>query len=451
MIIRNTSDLLSHGNIYGRKIALDVIECALRSIDSYEATKKFIQIKDNRELIVGDLRRDFSQVGKIYVVGGGKAAFPIARWLDEILGERIKEGVIVVKRGEHRRLKNIRVIEGGHPIPDEDGLEGAKQILKIAEKAKKGDIVFCIVTGGVSALVPLPARGITLDDKKRVNKLLLMCGSRIDEINTVRNHISDIKGGKLAKYIHPAEIINLIVIDEVAGVPWGPCVPDTTSFKDAIQVLKKYDLWRKSPKSVKEYLDNGLRDSKDETLKQKDFKNLKVQNVILANNGIICEAARKRSVELGFNSIIVSTTIEGESREVGVELANVARRIKDHSSLVKTPCTLIIGGETTVSILGQHGKGGPSQELALSFSLKIAGDENITLASIDTDGTDGPTEIAGGVTDGYTLERIKKKGLDLHSHLMKHNSSRVLCELGDAILTEPTETNVMDLNVIVIT
>jgi len=450
LIIKNKEKLLSHGNRKGREVALDVIEYAIKAVDAYEATKKMVRIK-NDSLIVGDLIYNLSELGDIYVVGGGKATFSIAKALDELLGEKIKRGVINVKKGEKRRLKHIKVVEAGHPIPDEMGLKGTKEIIDIAEGAKEGDLVFCAVTGGASALMPLPAGNISLEDKKQVTNLLLKCGATIDEIHAVRRHISAIKGGRLANYIHPAEIVNLIVIDEVAGRPWGPTVPDTTTFKDAVNVLKKYNLWRKVPNTVREYLKRGMINSSLETPKPKDFKGLKVHNIILADNEIMCQAAEKRANELGFNSLVLTTRLEGESREAGIVLASVAKEIEEKGRPTKPPCVLILGGETTVTIAGQSGKGGPSQELVLGAALKIAGSKKIVVASIDTDGTDGPTEIAGGIVDGYTLKRAEEKGVDIFESLMKHNSSEVLMMLQDAIVTGSTGTNVMDLDILVIT
>lgn len=450
MIIKNKEELFSHGNRKGREVAVDVIEHAIKAIDAYEATKKKVHIEDNK-LVVGGLNYNLPKVGNIYVIGGGKATFSIAQVLDEILGDRIKRGVINVKRGEKRKLKNINVIEAGHPIPDEMGLEGTKEMIGVAKEAKEGDLVFCAITGGASSLMPLPAGNISLEDKKKVTELLLKCGATVDEINTVRKHISAIKGGRLAKYIHPAEIINLIVVDEVVGRPWGPTVPDITTFEDTVNVLRKYSLWGKVPISVRKHLKRGLVDPILETPKPKDFKNLKVHNVILPDNVIMCEAAKRRAEEMGYNSLILSTMLEGESREVGVALASIAKEIEKKGRPIKPPCVLILGGETTVAIAEQYGKGGPSQELVLGASLKISGSENIVIASIDTDGTDGPTDIAGGIVDGYTMKRAKEKGIDIFGNLMKHNSSEVLISLQDALFTGPTGTNVMDLDIAVIT
>lgn len=450
MIIKNREELLSHGYRKGREVALDIIENAIKAVDAYDAVKKKVHI-ENCRLVIEDLNYTLSNVGNIYVIGGGKATFSIARALDEIFGQRIKSGIINVKRGEKHRLKYVKVIEASHPIPDEMGFEGANEIIDIAKEAKESDLVFCAITGGASALIPLPAENVSLEDKKKVTELLLKCGAAIDEINTVRKHISAIKGGRLAKYIHPAEIINLLVIDEIAGLPWGPTVPDTSTFKDAVEVLRKYRLWEKVPDSVREHLERGLADPSLETPKPEDFKGLKVHNIVLADNEIMCEAAKKRAEELGFKSLILSTRLEGESREAGIVLASIAEEIEEKGRPINPPCILILGGEPTVTITGQFGKGGPCQELVLGGSLKIAGSKKIVIAAVDTDGTDGPTGIAGGIVDGYTLKRAKEKGIDVFGNLMGHNASEVLVKLQDAIVTGSTGTNVMNLDIVVIT
>lgn len=449
-IIKNKEELLSHGNRDGRKIALNIIEYALRAIDTYKAVRKTVLI-DNERLIVGHLKYDLSKIRNIYVVGAGKGSVRIAEALEDILGNRIRRGTIIEKRGQGRKLKTIKGVEGGHPIPDEVGVEGAKEVVEIAKGAHEGDLVFVGITGGCSALMPLPAEGISLEDKKKVTDLLLKCGATIDEINAVRKHISAIKGGRLAMYIHPAEIINLIIIDEVAGLPWGPTVPDTTTFADAVSVLKRYDLWEKVPESVRKHLEKA--DPIQETPKIEDFKRegVKAHNVVLAKSETVCEAAKKRAEELGFNSTILSTIMEGESREVGIALAGVAKEVEKNGRPLKLPCVLIVGGETTVTIVEEPGEGGRNQEFALAASLKIDGSKKIVIASIGTDGTDGPTDIAGGIVDGYTLERAREKGIDLSENLRSHNSSYVFRKLGNAIFTGPTGTNVMDLRVVVIT
>ena len=449
MTITNVQGLLSHGDRYGREIAVEIIEHALKELDSFNAVKKLVSI-ENQKLIVGNFSYPLSEIGNIYVVGAGKGVIRIAEALESILGNRIAEGTIIEKRNQGRKLKKINVIEAGHPIPDEESIAGAKEIVGIAKNAKLGDLVFVCITGGCSALMTLPSVGISLEDEKELTKLLLRSGSAIEEINAVRSHVSEIKGGKLAALIHPAEIINLIVVDEVAGAPWGPTVPDTTSFNDAILVLKKYNLWKNVPESVRKHLSNGKAD--DETLKDEDFSRIgiKFHNFVLADGRTACEAADRKAAELGLNHLILSAVMEGESSQVGIALAGIALEAEKNGVPAKPPCVLIVGGETTVTISSAYGEGGRNQEFVLAASLKIAKHRGIVIASVGTDGTDGPTDIAGGIVDGLTVERAMEKGIDIFENLRKHNSSYVLRQLKDAIFTGPTGTNVMDLRLLIV-
>ncbi len=448
-IIKNRNALLSHGTLEGRKIALDVIEYALTAIDSYEVVKALVMLQGNT-LRVASLTYDLSNIGDIYIVGGGKGSSSIAEALEHILGDRIKKGLVIEKRGQGRKLRRVDVTEAGHPVPDEDGVEASKKIIEIGKNAKTDDLFFACITGGCSALMTLPAEGISLEDVEKVTDLLLMCGAEIQEINAVRKHISEVMGGRLALHIHPAEVIGLIVVDEVAGLPWGPTVADTTTFRDAISVLKKYALWEKVPVSVRKHLEKA--DPKQETPKVSDFERegVKARNFVLASSENVCEAARKRAEQLGHSSMILSTVMEGESREVGIALAGIAKETEKSSRPLKPPCVLVVGGETTVTITGEPGEGGRNQEFALAASLKIDGSRRIVIASIGTDGTDGPTDIAGGIVDGYTLERTKEKKIDLFQNLRTHNSSYVFRQLDDAIFTGSTGTNVMDLRLLVV-
>jgi len=271
MYIKNTKELISHGYKELREAGLSIINNALHAVDPYLATKNFIKL-NGEILTVGSLHVDLSKKNNIYILGGGKAVFPVAKALEEILGGSIKEGFIVVKKGHHGNLKKVKIREAAHPIPDKAGFYAAKEIKKIAEKAQEKDLVFWINTGGISALAPLPVSAITLEEKRLIHELLLSSGANIKEINTVRSHLSDIKGGKLALSIFPAEIINLIVSDN-PGDPLnvGPTGLDYTTFSEAISVLKRYDLWDKFPESAKEYLQNAT----PELETPKDFEEFK--------------------------------------------------------------------------------------------------------------------------------------------------------------------------------
>jgi glycerate-2-kinase len=449
-LIKNSEELLLKGNIKGRRVALQVLEYALKKVDTYNAVKRIIGVEEDR-LFVGEIEYELLKLHNIYVLGAGKSSFEIAKALENTLQERIKDGVIIEKRGMGKKLSKIRVFEAGHPIPDESGLEGAVEIAKLANQVDEGDLVFLAITGGCSALMPLPAEGLTLEDKKTVNRLLLKCGAAIEEINTVRKHLSKIKGGRLALMIHPAEMVNLIVMDEVAGKPWGPTISDETTFEDAVAVLIKYNLWEIIPENVRIHLENA--DKKSDTPKEEEFEALgvKASTFILTSNADACEAAAEEAERFGYNASILTTSLEGESKDVGIALSTVAREVESECRPIKSPCVIVSGGETTVTMIGEVGEGGRNQELALSASLKIAGSKHIVLASLGTDGTDGPTEIAGAIVDGYTVSRAQQIGLDLVSELKNHNSSYVFKKLGDALYTGPTGTNVMDLQVIVVT
>lgn len=449
-IIKNMNELLSKENREGRRVALEVLEYALGEVDTYQAVKRTVSLEDDT-LKVGEHRYDLSRFRNIYVLGAGKATFEAAKALEDTLQERIRDGVIIEKRGMGKKLRRIRVFEAGHPIPDEAGMQGTMEIVKLAREAAEGDLVFVTITGGCSALMPLPAEGLTLEDKRKVTGLLLECGATIDEINTVRKHMSAVKGGRLARIIHPAEFVNLIVIDEIAGKPWGPTTPDRTTFRDAIYVLKKYDLWKMVPYAVRLHLEKA--ETENETLKPRSFEAMGIRSrtSILAENQNVCEAAAKKAEKLGYKASILTTILEGESKDIGVALSAVAKEIETRERPVRPPCVVILGGETTVTIRGEAGEGGRNQELALSASLKIAGSGRIVLASLGTDGIDGPTDIAGAIVDGYTVNRAKAMELDLEKELRRHNSSPVFRALGDAIYTGPTGTNVMDLHVIVVT
>jgi len=448
--IKNREELTSHGYKKGRQAAISIIEHALGAADPYVATRNLVSLR-GEVLTVGSLQFDLSRRGNIYVLGAGKATFPIAKALEEILGERIIEGLIIVKKGQEGTLRKIEVRRASHPIPDREGLDAAKDVKRIAEKAQENDIVFCAITGGSSALMPLPVSDITLEEKRRINELLLTSGATIREINAVRKHLSDIKGGKLALSIFPAEIINLTVSDvteDPLDYITGPTVPDTSTFLDAISVLRKYGLWDKFPKSAIHYLQNATLELET----PKDFGEFEflVHSFILIRSGTICEAAAEKAKELGFTPFILTTMLEGESREVGVVFAGITKEIKRHHRPLSPPCAIIAGGETTVKIDSRCGEVGPNQEFALSAALQLASYDKVVIAALDTDGTDGPTGIAGGLVDNSTIKRAKEKSVDTFKHLSEHDASTVLLSLGDAIITGPTGTNANDLKILLV-
>ncbi len=450
MVINNRETLVSHGNSEARNSLIEIAEYAIEKMNPSNFLSNFVRIKNGSVLQVEDSVYDLSEINRIFVIGLGKGSLHLVKALKNILDKEIEGGIVVEKKGQGESLDWIKVLEASHPIPSSDGVYASQKVLELAKETKKEDLVFVCVLGGASALLPSPPEGISIKEKAKITELLLKSGAQIEEINAVRKHISNFKGGKLAKLLQPAQIVNLIVVDEVSGLPWGPTVPDETTFSDAINILNHYDLWKKTPTSIRDHLIQGTKRPELETLKPKDFIDLNVKSVVLLDASKLCEASKEKAEELGFNSMILSTMVEGESREIGKFLASVAKEISFNGRPMEPPCIIITGGETTVTISGECGEGGPNQELVLAFSLEIDGNLDISCLSIGTDGTDGPTDIAGGIVDGYTPKRAKELGLDIRKSLKKHESSRVLKKLGDAIYTDNTGTNLMDLRIILI-
>lgn len=447
--IKNKKQLLSHGNIKIRKAALDIIDYSLEKADPYIATKNLISLKNNH-LHVGHLTFNLHDHKRIFILGAGKATFPIAKALEEILGGKITDGIVICKYGQEGYLKHSKLYLANHPIPDEAGLIAAKEAMTLAKKIRPGDIVFAGITGGSSALMPLPVPEVSLEEKKAVNKLLLTCGANIIEINAVRKHLSQIKGGRLAKNIHPeAHLINLTVSD-VIGDPLDyitcPTVPDTSTFNDARNAISKYTLWEKLPVSVRNYLKNAT----PEMETPKNLSNHQLHNFIIVAGDTACIAAEVKAKEMGFNTMILSTMFEGESKELGRTFVSIAKEIIINKRPLKTPCAIIAGGETTIKLEGNYGMGGPNQEFTLSAALYLEGLKDVVIVGFDTDGTDGPTKIAGAIADSSSTCIAKKIGISLQHELNWHNTVEVFEKMGDAIITGPTGTNVNDLKFLLI-
>jgi len=421
----------------------------LAAVDPHERAKEFISIQ-GATLCIDRYTYDLDAIKNIYVVGAGKGSFNIAQALEEILGPRIRAGAVIIKKGDTRRLVGIKTIEAGHPLPDEMSIAGAQAVIEVAKTATKGDLVIAAFTGGSSALLELPAEGITLEDVVKMNALLLDSGAVIREINTVRKHVSKVKGGRLvAEYILPADMITLTLNTAPEGLPWPDLsYPDPYTFEDAITVLKRYDLLERMPKSITDYLQCGMQNPELET--PKDFGDFEIKIVGLANQAVACEAAQEKAKNLGFNGAILGADIEGEAKDVGIVMAGIAKEIFKNQRPFALPCVLISGGETTVSLSGRYGSGGPNQETALSIAAKISECKGIVAACIDTDGTDGPTDVAGGIVDGFTMERARQAQIDILEKIKTHDSSAALLSLDDAIVTGHTGTNVMNLRVILV-
>jgi glycerate-2-kinase len=404
------------------------------------------------QLCVGDVMLDLSDHPRIYILGAGKATFPIARALEDLLGDRITDGVVVCKYGQEGTLDQSQMVLASHPIPDEAGVDGARRTLILAQQTRPGDIVLCCYTGGSSALLSYPAESISLSEKKVLNQLLLSCGANIIEMNAVRKHLSRIKGGRLAAAVHPAaHLINLTVSD-VIGDPLDyitdPTVPDTSTLDDARATLSKYDLWSRVPASIAHYLEAA--GHAQETPKEEDLAARACYNFILVSGDAACVAAVEKARALGFEARILSTMLEGESSELGRTFAALAKEIVLKQRPLEPPCAIIGGGETTVKLGEEFGLGGPNQEFALAAACEIADLGRVLVAGIDSDGTDGPTDFAGALVDSGTLKRAQAAGIDVHGSLARHNVTQALQDLGDIVETGATGTNVNDLKMLLV-
>jgi len=438
-------EVLKSGRVRERRErALAVLSAALEAVDPANAIRRHVSLSDDT-LRIGQRTYDLRRYRHIYVVGGGKASGSMAQAVEEILGRRVTAGLVNVKYGYGAETHVLRISEAGHPIPDAAGMAGAKRMVELARQATEEDLVLCLVSGGGSALMTLPVEGITLADMKSLTDALLRCGATINEINAVRKHLSQIKGGNLARLAYPAEIVSLILSDVVGNpldvIASGPTVPDSSTFADAYAVIEKYDLLEEVPRAIVERLRRGKEGLIPETPKEGDEVFTRTYNLIIASNEVAAEAALAKAEELGFHPLLLSTFVEGEAREVAKVFAAIAKEILHSGRPVPRPACVVAGGETTVTVRGS-GLGGRNQEMALSVALEIAGLEDVMIIPLATDGTDGPTDAAGA---GSTLRRAQEAGLSATQYLADNDSYHFFQQLGDLLISGPTNTNVNDL------
>lgn len=435
-----------------RQHALEIFQAALKAVDPVDAILRHVKLVD-AGLQIGAQRFKFSDYDRILVTGGGKAGASMAKALEQLLGERITDGVIVVKEGHGLPLQRVRIHEAGHPVPDSRGIRGAEDVLALANAAGERDLVICLISGGGSALLVSPADGVALEDKQEVTRLLLACGADIHEINTVRKHLSRVKGGGLARAAYPATVASLILSDVIGDdlnvIASGPAVPDTSTFADARNVFKKYDIWNQAPESVRRHIRQGVAGDIADTPKAGDPVFQRCCSELVGNNLQALTAAGQAARRRGYQSVILSSTVEGEAREVVKMFAAIAKEVRSSANPVAPPACILCGGETTVTILGE-GKGGRNQEFALASAMIIDGMENIVVLSGGTDGTDGPTDAAGAIADGNTIARARAANLDPLAALSRNDSYHFFQALDDLIMTGPTRTNVSDVYLVLV-
>ena len=435
-----------------REAARQIFAAAVRAVDPGEAVRRHV-IREGTRLRVGTEILDLAAIRQIIVVGCGKAAAPMAAAVEGILGERIARGVVVTKYGHLHPTATIRVHEAGHPVPDAAGLAGAEAVLDQVRRLGPQDLVLLLISGGGSALSPAPVAGISLADKQALTTALLACGADIREMNAIRKHISRIKGGQLARAAQPAQVAALVLSDIVGdpldAIASGPTVPDPTTYADALGILDTYGIRGEIPASIRARLEAGARGEVPETPKPDDPLFARVRNVIVGSNLQALEAAQAEAGRLGLAPMILSSSIEGETREVARMHAAIAREIRCTGHPLAPPACLISGGETTVTLKGS-GKGGRNQEFALAAALDIAGVPGVVVLSGGTDGTDGPTDAAGAIVDGETCARAAGQGLDARASLSANDSYHFFQALGDLLITGPTNTNVMDVRLVLV-
>jgi glycerate-2-kinase len=460
---------------------VQILEAGLQASNPYHNTSKLIRVEDGKLIIgckdfeptgsprTGDEVFDLSRIRKIYLVGAGKGIQHVASAIEEVLGDRLSGGHVIDKKGHPVILKRIGVTLGGHPTPDEDCVRGCERILEFAKDLTDKDLVFTCVANGVSSLLTLPAQGLTVEDLRRTTIVTqIERGMTTRELSPIRNHLDRMKGGRMSRYFHPAKMIHILAIDPgtysqlMHGNYWLHSLPDCTTFQDAVDNLRRYDALEVVPGAVRKHLEKA--DPREETLKAEDFEKMsfRIFGVMpgYRQSGKLLPAMRKAE-ELGFKAVVLTDElVEIEASQAGLYMASIASTIERRGEPFEPPCALFSSGELVVTVGKESGIGGRNQEFALSAALRIAGNENIVIASVDTDGTDGPgfqfSEgsgeipcLAGGIVDGLTAEGGKVRGVDIVGELKRHNTTHALWALDSGVVASPN-ISVIDLTVALI-
>lgn len=433
-----------------REDARSIFLAGVRAVQGREAVLRHCRRQGNR-LQMADLTVDLDAIGSVIVVGAGKATASMAMAVETLMGDRISEGVIAIPYGHREPLTRIRQMEAGHPIPDENGVAAAYAVLDTVTRAKEGDLVICLLSGGGSALMPLPAEGIGLADKQETSRLLIQCGASIHEINAVRKHLSAIKGGRLAQAAFPARMFTWIVSDVVGDnldvIASGPTVADRSTYRDVRQIAERYDLLDRLPKAVVERIDAGCKGLVPETPKSGEPCFERVHTCIVASNIEALLAAEAEARKRGYHPMILSSRFSGDTGAAAAFHLAILQEMLSSGKPIGLPACILSGGETTVVVRGA-GLGGRNQEFVLHAVGHLPEDRPVVFFSAGTDGRDGPTDVAGAVADSTSLERARKLGLDPEDFLSRNDSNTFFSRLGDGVITGNTGTNVMDIRLI---
>ncbi len=430
----------------------EIFHAAIQAVSPEECIHRYLDLS-GETLKVDNVRYDLTRVNKLFVIGSGKASAAMALTVERLLGPRIHDGIIITKYGHGAPLTRCRLVEAGHPVPDENGQSAANALLNLVSRATPEDLILCLLSGGGSALTPAPVEGISLTDKQETTRHLLSCGATIHEINTVRKHLSRIKGGRLCQAANGAAIVSLILSDVIGDDPdiiaSGLTSPDPSTFNDCLFILKKYNALEKISTAVRRHLMDGAKGIGKDTPKPGEKAFTRVTNKIIGNISDALTTAKNMATLLGYQSMILTSTLHGEARETAGVLCSIAREIRMFNRPLAPPACLLSGGETTVTVKGA-GLGGRNTEFALAAAMKLSGIPNLMLLSAGTDGTDGETDAAGAFADGSTVSRAEALGLATDRYLSDNNSYTYFKSLQDLLITGPTQTNVMDMQILLI-
>ena len=433
-----------------RQEAIGIFLAGVESVKPDSLIKRYVSIKDD-VLQIESISFNLPTISNIYVVGAGKASASMALAIENILGPRITAGHIVTKYGHSVPLKHITLTEAGHPVPDENGLKGTDHILSIVKNADKNDLVICLISGGGSALLADVPDGSSLDDLKNLSSILLRCGADIKEMNCIRKHLSRVKGGQLARAAFPARVVSLILSDVIGDpldvIASGPTAPDPSTFADAIEIIRKYNIENEVPGQIRRILQEGLENKRQETLKESDEMFLLTSNLIIGTNLLSLATAKEKAESLGYYCQIVTNKLDGDIIDVAAKIIERVKAVKNE--LTRKRICLLFAGEPTIRITGK-GIGGRNQHLAVLFATMAGDIPGITFLSGGTDGSDGPTDAAGAVVDAQTLDNASKLNLDMSQYIANNDSYNFFKQTGGLIITGPTQTNVMDLMVVLI-
>ncbi|TET66220.1 MAG: DUF4147 domain-containing protein [Candidatus Zixiibacteriota bacterium] len=432
--------------------ARQIFASALEAANPQKAVSSSLHLEGN-SLRLADKSYNLDDYKKILVSGVGNYSVHMSQAVEKILGERLHRGMVLTRYTLGFTLEKVETTEAGFPIPDQSGVTGTRKLKAFLEEAGEDTLLILLISKGAPSLSTVPVEGINLAEKLKTTSLLRKSGADVRELYTVQKHLSTSKGGQIAKWGYPATMPTLILSDlledDLSLICSGLTVPDETTYEEAREVLQKYELIDRLPKTVLEHIDAGIKGLRDETPKPGDKIFDKVDNVIVASNSIALKSAQETAKTLGYNSTIFPAFLQGEAKEMGTKLSELVKQVKTAGKPVSPPACLIFGGEATVTKKGR-GRGGANQEVALGTAIELAGIENFLLLQSSTSGTDGDSDVSGAIVDGGTTERGKKLGLDPQAHLANNDSYNFFRQTGETFVTGPTDTDVMDIGIILV-